>query len=51
MILSGNTGKPVSIPVNRAEFDAFIAEKQAQSKAKGVTGPSQRVTDPTFSKK
>jgi predicted dehydrogenase len=45
IILSGKTGKTVSVPVNRAEYDALIAELQASSKAK-TTVSEQRVTDP-----
>ena len=44
ILLSGHTGQPVSLPVDRAAYDAFIAEKQASSKDKDVE--DQRITDP-----
>ena len=44
MLLSGHRGKPVEIPLNRIEYDDFVAEKQAQSKAKSVE--DKRITDP-----
>ena len=44
MLLSGHKDKPVDIPLDRAEYDAFIAEKQASSKAKTVE--DKRITDP-----
>lgn len=47
IILSGQTGKTVSVPVDRAEYDALIARLQASSRMKtGVA--EQRVTDPKF---
>ena len=47
IILSGKTGKTVSTPVNRAEYDALIAKLQATSQAKSAM-VEQRVTDPAF---
>lgn len=44
IILSGATGQPESVPVDRARYDAFIAEKARTSKHK-ATGPDKRVTD------
>jgi len=44
IILSGATGKPVDIPVDRDAYDAFLAEKVAASKKKD-TGPDKRITD------
>jgi predicted dehydrogenase len=44
ILLSGHKGKPVDIPLDRAEYDAFIEEMQATSKAKSVE--DKRVTDP-----
>jgi predicted dehydrogenase len=44
MLLSGHKDKPVDIPLDRAEYDAFIAEKQAASQEKHVE--DQRITDP-----
>jgi predicted dehydrogenase len=44
MLLSGHKGKPVDIPLDRAEYDAFIAEMQAGSQEKVVE--DQRITDP-----
>lgn len=44
ILLSGHTGQPVALPVDRAAYDAFIAEKQATSKDKDVE--DQRITDP-----
>ena len=47
ILLSGDQGgAPVSVPVDREAFDAFIARKQAGSKAKKDVGPTQRITDP-----
>jgi len=44
MILSGHTGQPVDVPVDRARYDAFLAELVKNSRRKG-SGPDQRVTD------
>jgi predicted dehydrogenase len=44
MLLSGHTGQPVDLPVDRAAYDAFIAEKQATSQDKDVE--DKRITDP-----
>lgn len=44
MILSGKTGKPVSVPVDRAKYDAFLNKLKKQSRPK-KTGPDKRVTD------
>mgnify|MGYP003731497493 CR=1 FL=1 len=38
MLMSGFTGKPVDIPVDRQAFDAFLAEKQAASQGKPARG-------------
>jgi hypothetical protein len=46
MLLSGHRGAPVSIPVDRAAYDAFLAEKQATSQAKEVE--DKRITDPNY---
>jgi predicted dehydrogenase len=48
IMLSSDQRKPVSIPVDRAAFDAFIGRKQAESQEKKSTGPAQRVTDPNL---
>ncbi len=45
IILSGKTGRAVSVPVPRAEYDALIAELKASSKDK-TSLREQRVTDP-----
>ena len=47
IILSGKTGKTVSVPVDRAEYDALIEKLKASSQAKAVVS-EQRVTDPNF---
>jgi predicted dehydrogenase len=44
IILSGATGQPVDVPVDRAQYELFLAEKIKTSKHKG-TGPDKRVTD------
>jgi predicted dehydrogenase len=44
ILLSGHKNKPVDLPVDRAEYDAFIAEKQASSRDKQVE--DKRITDP-----
>ena len=49
IILSGKTNKRVSVPVNRAEYDALIAKLKAGSQQKAVV-VEQRVTDPNFAK-
>lgn len=47
LILSGKTGKTVSVPVDRAEYDHLIAELKAASREKADV-KEQRVTDPNF---
>lgn len=47
IILSGKSGKPVEVPVNRAEYDRQIEALQASSHAK-TSLREQRVTDPKF---
>lgn len=44
MILSGHTGQPVSVPVDRARYDAFLAELAKTSRHKAI-GPDKRITD------
>ena len=44
MILSGSTGEPVGIPVDRAGYDALLDRLRRQSKAKDA-GPDLRITD------
>jgi predicted dehydrogenase len=44
ILLSGHTGQPVALPVNRAAYDAFIEAKKATSQDKDVE--DQRITDP-----
>jgi predicted dehydrogenase len=46
ILLSGHKSMPVSIPVDRAAYDAFIAEKQASSRDKVVK--DKRITDPNL---
>ncbi len=46
IILSGHTGEPVSVPVDRERYDALLAELIATSNyGKKSTGPDLRVTD------
>ena len=47
MILSGKTGKPVSVPVDRSEYDDLINVLKATSRHKTHVR-EQRVTDPKF---
>jgi predicted dehydrogenase len=47
LILAGKTGKTVSVPVDRAEYDRLITELKAGSRAKADV-KEQRVTDPNF---
>ncbi|MFN3689728.1 MAG: Gfo/Idh/MocA family protein [Fimbriimonadales bacterium] len=47
LILSSKRQKPVSLPVDRAEYDALLAELKAQSKPKQRVR-EQRVTDPNL---
>ena len=44
IILSGASGEPVDVPVDRARYDAFLAGKVATSQVKR-SGPDQRITD------
>lgn len=44
ILLSGHSNAPVTLPVNRAAYDAFIEEKKAASRKKDVE--DQRITDP-----
>ena len=45
IILSGRTGEPVTIPVDRARYDAFLDEIKRASIAKKREGPDKRITD------
>ena len=45
LILSSKTGKPVTVPVDRAEYDRLTEELKAQSQAKS-TVREPRGTDP-----
>jgi len=45
LILSGKRGKPVDIPVDREEYEAFLEEMKRTSREKVMTGPDQRITD------
>ena len=46
VILSGqNGGRPVEMPVDREEYEAFIEDLKKTSKV-GKSGPARRVTDP-----
>lgn len=45
MILSGKTHEPVSIPVDRARYDAFLEELKATSTFRKSAGPDKRITD------
>jgi predicted dehydrogenase len=48
LILSGRTGDPVDIPVDRDKYDAFIEEMRETSTEKASSGPDQRITDTSF---
>ncbi len=48
LILSGKRGKPVDIPVDREEYEAFLEEMKRTSREKERTGPDLRVTDTHF---
>jgi predicted dehydrogenase len=48
LILSGKREKPVDIPVDREEYDAFIEEMRETSREKARTGRDQRITDTQF---
>jgi predicted dehydrogenase len=45
VIMSGRTGKPVSVPVDREKYDKFLEELKKTSKMEEVAGV-KRVTDP-----
>src|SRR5262249_4343292 len=47
VILSGRTGKPVDLPVNRQEYDRLLQELARTSKSKDNVR-EQRVTDPHY---
>jgi predicted dehydrogenase len=47
IILSGKRGKPVTLPVDRAEYDTLIEELKKTSRVKSRVS-EQRVTDPKF---
>ncbi|MDW8206934.1 MAG: Gfo/Idh/MocA family oxidoreductase [Chloroherpetonaceae bacterium] len=47
IILSGKTGEPVSLPVDRVAYDRLIAQLQASSRGK-TRVREQRVTDPHY---
>ncbi|HET6387651.1 MAG TPA: Gfo/Idh/MocA family oxidoreductase [Armatimonadota bacterium] len=47
IILSGKTGEPVSVPVDRPRYDRLIEELKAGSREKASV-KEQRVTDPKF---
>lgn len=50
ILLSGFTGKPVDIPVDRAAFDKWLAGMKRRYPGKKSTGPTKRITDPQFKK-
>ena len=45
VILSGKTGQPVEIPVDRPRYEAFMRELARTSTFTKTTGPDKRVTD------
>ncbi|MDQ2732181.1 MAG: Gfo/Idh/MocA family oxidoreductase, partial [Armatimonadota bacterium] len=47
MILASKSGRPVPVPVDRAEYDALMQKLQSQSQEKAKV-QEQRVTDPKF---
>ena len=47
IILSGKTGEPVPVPVDRPRYDALIEDLRAHSREKTRVS-EQRVTDPKF---
>ena len=48
IMLSNDSGQPVSLPVDRAAFDAFLERKKAESQEKTISGPTLRMTDPNL---
>jgi len=48
LILSGKTAKPVDIPVDREEYEAFIQDIRRTSREKVKSGPDKRITDISF---
>lgn len=50
VILSGKTGEPVSVPVDRQRYDDLLEELRASSQEK-TTVKELRVTDPNFAAK
>ena len=48
IMLSSDSGQPVSVPVDRAAFDAFLERKKAESQEKTISGPTLRITDPNL---
>ena len=51
ILLSGAKKKPVDLPLDRGEYDAFIEKKKRASKGKKIGGPVKRITDPQHLKK
>jgi hypothetical protein len=50
IILSGATGKPVDLPVDREAYEAFLEERKRTSRGKETTSPALRITDPQHKK-
>ena len=48
LILSGKRGKPVDIPVDREEYEAFVEEMKRSSRGKVRAAPDLRITDTSF---
>jgi len=47
VILSGQKGKPVDIPVDREEYESLIEDLKKTSKVEAA-GPAKRITDPNL---
>jgi predicted dehydrogenase len=45
VLLSGKTGQPVEVPVDRPRYEAFLESLRANSQPKTAAGPDRRVTD------
>jgi predicted dehydrogenase len=52
IILSGHTGKEVTLPINRAAYDRLLMKLRVNGKDPAArVGPSLKITDPGFAKK
>jgi hypothetical protein len=51
ILLSGHTGRDVSVPVNRRAFDRLLATLRERGRDPVKAGADLKITDPSFGKK